>query len=224
MNGVQAIIADASRAREQRISEAGQGSRTWMITLVDLVSLIMVFFVLLIAMSSIERKTWMELAGKLASSGIVALPSPDSAEPRSANLARSAALDQSRLAYYRKIVLERFRGTPFEADLNVEVGTDGLSVALPARLLGGTDARTQELYEKLQAAFVHIGLPVVVHTEIDDGSASSSASWRRAYEQASAPAARLRRIGLRVPIAVAVTMGETSLLAVIRFVVRHDAR
>ena len=108
MSGVRAIIADATSAREPRITEAGQGSRAWMITLVDLVSLIMVFFVLLIAMSSIERKTWMELAGKLASSGIVAPPSPDSAEPRSANLARSAALDHSRLAYYRKIVLERF--------------------------------------------------------------------------------------------------------------------
>lgn len=224
MSGVRTVIADAFRAREQRSSGAGQGSRVWMITLVDLVSLIMVFFVLLIAMSSIERKAWMELAGTLSSSGIVALPSPDSAEPKSANQVRSAALDQSSLAYYRKIVLERFRGTPFEADLNVEVGTDGLSVALPARLLGGTDARTQELYQKLQAAFDHIGLAVVVHSEIDTGSATSSASWRRAYGQASAPAARLRRMGLRVPIAVALTMGEESFLAVVRFVVRREAR
>jgi hypothetical protein len=195
-----------------------------MVTLVDLVSLIMVFFVLLIAMSTIERDSWMELAGNLSPQVTVGSKGGANPESNNANLSRSAVLDRSRLEYYRSMVSERFRGTPFERDLRLSVVEDGLSIALPSRILRGRDIRTREFYEILTAALGSIALPVVVRTEIEGRSAASAAHWRRAYQQAADPAERIRGMGLRVPISVAVTTTDHSLLAVVRFVVRNEAQ
>jgi chemotaxis protein MotB len=162
----------------------------WMITFADLLSLLLTFFVLVFATSSIEQKDWQRvvqpistyLTGRTITAPKVAAPEPAQAK---LDLAYVAALLQRLVADVPALAGAQLARGEHALVLTLPPGKSWIGGAAPpladlARLLAGLDNRIE----------------ITLHGGTDPSPrARPVEDWRRALQGASAIAAELTRLG-----------------------------
>jgi len=166
----------------------------WMITFADLLSLLLTFFVLVFATSSIEQKDWQRvvqpisayLTGRTITAPQVAAPEPVQAK---LDLAYIATLLQRLVADVPALAGAQVMREEHALVLTLPPGKSWIGGAAPpladlARLLAGLDNRIE--------ITLHGGTDPSPHARpVED--------WRRALQGASAIAAELTRLGATRP-------------------------
>jgi chemotaxis protein MotB len=169
----------------------------WMITFADLLSLLLAFFVLVFAATSVEPGDWQRnvlpisayLSGRHAAAGSVAQPALD-IEPRLDPIYLSTLLDrlvEADPALAGAHIRRRAHAVELALAPNFVPAASPPPLAGLARLLATLDNRVE----------------LVVHTGIDPTpNADPVASWRRALALAQSVDAELNRLGDRRSVAL----------------------
>jgi chemotaxis protein MotB len=168
----------------------------WMITFADLLSLLLTFFVLVFATTSVEQKDWQRvvqpisayLTGRTLAAPNVAAPVPT--VQAKLDLAYVSTLLDRLVADAPALAGSRVSRDEHRVVLTLRPGGAWIGGAPPpladlARLLSGLDNRVE--------IFVHGGIDPSPH-------APPVADWRRALQQAMALAAELNRLGYARPL------------------------
>jgi chemotaxis protein MotB len=169
----------------------------WMITFADLLSLLLAFFVLVFAATSVEPDDWQRnvlpistyLSGRSSEAGKVAEPAPDTA-PRLDPIYLSTLLDRL-VEADPALAGAQIRRHPHAVELvlapNLVPTASPPPLAGLARLLATLDNRVE----------------LAVHTGIDPTPKADPASpWRRALALAQSVEAELDRLGDHRPVAL----------------------
>jgi len=155
--------------------------RAWLITFVDLLCLLLAFFVMMSAMHKMDATRWAGIAGSLSRS-----LDPDhsawNARPRAErNAAVKASRAASDLAYLEAVLAERARDSAALSGVSFRLGDDRLTIALPEK-------QTPETVAALAALLGNFGNAVAVRAYGREGRVA-------AMERATAFAAALKDAG-----------------------------
>lgn len=166
----------------------------WMITFADLLSLLLTFFVLVFATSSIEQKDWQRVVQPITTylTGRT-ITAPHVAAPGEAQ----ARLD---LAYLSTLLDRLVADVPTLAGAQVAREEHALRLTLPSGRpwIGGTAPPLADLARLL--AGLDNRIEVSLHVGADPSPhADPVADWRRALQGASALAGELTRLGAARP-------------------------
>lgn len=216
-------VADSWHGLGRRNGRRGRGGPNWMITLVDLVSLMLAFFVMRFAMTSLETPKFDATAASiaLALGRTVATPAQEAPpEPLGVEAERSGP--GFRLSYLEPLLAAKLGRDPLlQAARIVRVG-DRLTISLPADLLFDTGRATlgrNAVAAVAELATALVTLPnrieVVGHADPRPIPAGSPFASNRALSLARADAVALTLVdaGLaRMPVVAG--MGETRFHAV----------
>jgi chemotaxis protein MotB len=176
------------------------GTPPWLITFADLVSLMLVFFVMLFAMSSLEREQWRQILGRDPVPQLVEVPEPLESERSLQRAQVEAARDPDYLLSLFKTKLE---SEPLLKDLPMRslgdrvvlsISADRLAADLAAGSPGGPDSLIHALGGALQT------LPNQI---VVDGFAPADAkdnAWRTALRLAYFVASGLEASGVDGPV------------------------
>lgn len=173
----------------------------WMLTFADLVSLMLTFFVLLFAMSSIESGRWHELTRTLAerlNPGETA--SADATADRNIAHVREPGPGEG-LDYLATLFEAVIADTPLFRDATVRLENQRLVVSLPRARLLAADGAPAPAGRALLSGFAEIlgrlsnRVAVAVPVEGD-----SPEGWTRALARAAGIAESLRSAGLSQPV------------------------
>lgn len=177
-------------------------SGVWYLTFADVVSLLLTFFVMLYAMSSVKTDEWRELSDALSrqSQTSDSEASPPTARHNIASVFRKRAIN---LEYLQAVFDERLADDPAIATARTHLGSDRLVVSLPGEVLFAPsgaaldDAATQALFA-VGGLLVNITNPVAVLGHAEPGAVPSEAftsAWELSLARAAAVANVLRRAG-----------------------------
>lgn len=181
----------------------------WMITLVDLISLLLTFFLMLFAMSVPSASNWREVVDSLAR-GLNAATAPSGgaplAERKPGSVTFVRALD---LAYLEAVLAEKIETDLVLAQGRLRREGDRLILSLPADLLFASgsaelSAEARRAARALAEAFQFIGNRVEVEGHADPrpiGSAAFASNWELSLARAEALAAALADAGYRRGVA-----------------------
>jgi chemotaxis protein MotB len=166
----------------------------WMITFADLLSLLLTFFVLVFATSTIEQKDWQRVVQPIATylTGRT-ITAPNVATPDQAE----ARLD---LAYLATLLERLVADVPALAGAQVVREEHALRLTLPSgrSWIGGPAQPLADLARLL--AGLDNRIEITLHVGIDPSPhADPLMDWRRALHGASAIAAELARLGAANP-------------------------
>lgn len=136
-------VAEHARRIGRRTGRRNRGGTNWMITLVDLVSLMLAFFVMRFAMMSIESPRFDATAASisLALGKTVAAPSQE-APPEPLGIQSERAGPGFRLSYLEPLLAAKLARDPLLRTARIERAGDRLSISLPADLLFETGRAT----------------------------------------------------------------------------------
>lgn len=193
----------------------------WLITFADLVALMLTFFVLMFAMSQVERYKWQSLVRSLAG-GMDSIRSVEGAKPAiDFQIDQDTGAPGTDLNYLMPLILNQIASDPALADGVARHLADRVVLSLPA---GGLfDARDNALAARAGPAVYAVGsllrtldnrVEVHGHVAPPPGAAQSRdpAGWGLALTRAAAMAAALAEVGYDRPL-IARGFGEA----------RHDA-
>ena len=181
----------------------------WMITLVDLISLLLTFFLMLFAMSVPIDSNWRAAADALARD-LNAAPAAGGGVPlterKPGTITFVRALD---LAYLEAVIAEKIAADPLLARGRLRHGGDRLILSLPADLLFGSGSaelshEARRAAQALAEAFQFIGNRVEVEGHADPRpveSAAFASNWELSLARAEAVAAALADAGYRRGVA-----------------------
>lgn len=182
------------------------GTPPWMLTFIDLVSLLLTFFVLLFAMSSLKGEPWRATRATLTTvfGGHERLPQP--ATLRNEPWRRQPRGDD--LDYLADIVTQALASQTLLSGIAVERGEDWLILRLPAALLfaPGSTAMASDgeaVIALLAPILAHVRNPLAVngHTEPRAENDNAAArSWEMSLARAITVARALRRAGVNAPV------------------------
>lgn len=113
-----------------KVEEAG--NPPWLITFADLVSLMLVFFVMLFAMSNMEREQWQEILGRDPVPQVIEQPET-LAEERS--MERALVEEARDPDYLLSVFRTKLESDPLLKDLPVRSYGDRIVLSIPAELL-----------------------------------------------------------------------------------------
>jgi chemotaxis protein MotB len=165
----------------------------WMITFADLLSLLLAFFVLMFATTSVDQKEW-ERAVQPISTYLTGR-TIQAAEVTLAPVADKARLD---LAYLATLIEGQ---APALAGAKVERDEHAIIVSLRANAVwhGVEPAPLADLARLLSS--IDNRIEVVAHVGADPSpNAVAAADWHRALDQAIAVAGELKRLGYAKPV------------------------
>ena len=184
-------------------------SPLWMLSFVDLISLLVAFFMLLFALSGRSPEEWQQVAAPIAAywHGGGAMTTPDLA---TAPAPRRPASRNLGLGYVAALVVGWQAADPALAELNLSISDDGLRLELPTDLVeaiasgrGGQAGQAAILDAGAQAKLAHIGSqlkalgnPVEVMVS-GIGSPDRAMAWSDAVALAQAVSAQLGTTGLQ---------------------------
>lgn len=189
--------------RRNRDSEPG-----WMISFADVVSLMLTFFVMLYAMSSLDRQKWARIAEAL--SRRADLPVEQAAETPQAQYSISTVFRKRlvNLDYLHAVLDEAMRTDPAFAPFRLRREQDQLLVALPAATAfagDGLTAQAQRALFALGGLLTHVANPVNVVGHAGGGAPGAAAypsGWEFAVSRAAVVANALREAGYTSPVQV----------------------
>ena len=195
----------------------------WMVTFADLVALMLTFFVLMFAMSHVERYKWQSLVRSLAGS-LDSIRSVDDAKPAIAfQIDQDAPAPGTDLNYLAPLILRRTETDPALSESIVRHNADRVVLSLPADVLfdpGATDipARAGQTIYAIGSLLRTLDNRAEVHgyvsspagqTGADDGGSGSSSDssqdpvgWGTSLARAAAVAAALAEVGYDRPMVV----------------------
>jgi chemotaxis protein MotB len=166
----------------------------WMITFADLLSLLLTFFVLVFATTTVAQRDWQRvvqpistyLSGRTVAAPEVAGPTPVEAK-----------LD---LGYVSTLLERLVADVPALAGIVIERRDHAVALALPdGGWIGGTPPPLADLARLLSGLDNRV--EIVAHRGIDPSpQAQPAADWRRALDRADAIAAELKRLGRSGPL------------------------
>ena len=177
--------------------------QAWMLTFADLVSLMLTFFVMLFAMSSVQIDKWEQIADALSKT-MEPAPNPN-AQPGPAarynigTVFRRKAID---LDYLEGVLLDVTAETPQLNDAKVQVLDDRLVISLPGDIL--FQPRSAVMSKAASGAVVALGgylrnlsnqIEVVGHTSPSDPGGSYTSNWELSIGRAASVANALKDAG-----------------------------
>lgn len=186
-------------------------SRAWMITLTDLISLLLAFFVLLFSMSQVKLDAWHALVQALSErlNPSVEWTDPDLRFDKNApEVGKRRAVD---LSYLQRILAEKIDTDPLLSRGLVIRLDDRLLLSLPADLLfppGRADltpaARNAAAVLASALGFVANQLEVHGHTDPDpvSGSGTFASNWELSLARSTAIANAISAGGYGLPVHV----------------------
>ncbi|WP_448203213.1 flagellar motor protein MotB [Azospirillum sp. sgz302134] len=198
----------------------GHGRTIWLISVTDLMSLLLAFFVLMYSMSEPEAQRWTGLSQALSQAqtasarSTATTPSVAAPEPKAAfNAATVESLSAMNLDYLGALLRTQTAANEDLASVDVQREDDRVVIGLPGVVMfdasGGTftDQGRRVLY-LLGAAVGRIGnrIEVVGHAEREDQG--NGLAWERALTRAVAIAAALRETGYKRDLVARSMMSE----------------
>ncbi|MFZ5789702.1 MAG: flagellar motor protein MotB [Pseudomonadota bacterium] len=183
------------------MAPAGSGHRPiampWLITLADLVSLLLCFFVMLFAMSRVEASRWERVFGVAVRDEV-----PMSAEPQGDRDAarNAAAAPEARDAnYLLALIAERVARAALPIPVTVSRAPEGVVLAMPAAALfpsrpGRRVGAAAERLAPLAALLSSVPNRIAIAVSAPD--AREAEAWRRALARGQAAADAMANAGL----------------------------
>ena len=181
-----------------------KGPPPWMLSLADLISLLLTFFVMLFAMSKVKIDRWDEVVDALSQS-IKPSPVEDTDEPMAnMNIPRVYRKPAMNLDYLSAVIDDAIDDNPVLGDARMSRQADKLIISLPGDLLfvSGSSEMTPKAK---QALFVlggvlrNIGNRVGVQGHTDprpmSGRGRYASNWELSLARAGAVANELKRSG-----------------------------
>lgn len=193
------------------------GGPSWLVTLVDLVSLMLAFFVLRFAMTTIEAPRFDETAASIA----VALGKTVSTAPEHPPVSLAVEAGRTgagfRLSYLEPLLRAKLAGDPVLNTARIERSGDRLVIALPSDLLfeSGRASLTptaRAAVAELETALANLPnrMEVVGHADPRPAAAGSSFGSNRALSLARADAVAVGLVESGLPRMPTVTgMGDS---------------
>jgi chemotaxis protein MotB len=180
------------------------GPPVWMLSLADLISLLLTFFVMLFAMSKVKIDRWDEVVDALSQS-IKPAPKEENDEPMaSLNIPRVYRKPAMNLDYLSAVIDDAIDDNPVLGDARMSRDADKLLISLPGDILfvsGSSDMTPQAK----QALFVlggvlrNIGNRIGVQGHTDprplSGRGQYASNWELSLARAGAVANELKRSG-----------------------------
>lgn len=163
-------------ARKKKVA-AKENAERWLLTYADLITLLMVFFVLLFAMSTIDKKKFQELAGSLNRAfnvNVLQGQQPVSLAPSSAGSSAISVLEQQNYQHVSQIVQQIEQQNDIsQQQVTTQITKDGIAVTVSGSLLfyNGTDEIKPDgltLLQKLGVYLVTLPNPIRVEGHTDD--------------------------------------------------------
>lgn len=211
---------DSGFSMPWRCSPAPRTTPPWLVTMVDLVSLLLTFMILLFACSRLDGQGWTEAASAIRTTfGGPAWMRPEPLpQPTIETPSAPPAIDLGYLALLIEARLTGARGAGW-----VHLAADRLRIMLPTNSstggwLAGGQVKTKQL-RQLGAILANIGNAVVIEVGLPfDAAAEENAgarAWEAALRHGNSMAAVLMRLGVapaRIAVFVTTTAGGTSSL------------
>jgi chemotaxis protein MotB len=174
----------------------------WLITFTDLVALILTFFVMLFAMSSVEQQKWRALLSALIEAPVVWDDETLSAPVTALGIEEDQILVGSDLDYLTSLLRQQTAAEPILAAATVQRLDRRIVVSLPADLLfapGATalDKRAIPAVVALGAVLAHLGNRVEVagHADPTPPGEGFASNWELSLSRAVSVADMLARAG-----------------------------
>ena len=175
----------------------------WLITFADLIALLLAFFVMLFAMSSVDPESWEDLANALTVSLNPQADGREEAMLTDQGVDTTPTFEATDLDYLHAVITEKVRAVPILAQANVRKFDDRVVITLQTDALfsPGSDMLTDDARAALGALgdalrYVRNRVDVDGHT---DPSAITNArfasNWELSIHRALAVAEALRRAG-----------------------------
>ncbi len=184
--------------------------RRWLITFADLMSLLLTFFVMLFAMSTVNEETWVLLSDTLSQRLNPARGYDENIKLTDRTVDTFASADGADLDYLYAVIAEKVRSDSLLRQATLQHLDDRIVITLPGDLLfteDGTDVTGMARYALglLGDALRHVENRIDVNGYTDprslagDGPASE---WRLSINQALVVADALRRAGYSQEIVI----------------------
>lgn len=192
-----------------------QSARTpWLVTIVDLVTLLLAFFVLMFSMSHVETKKYAALAKSYGEAfnpiGVAGKPGPMIRMPKIANVSGDD------LGYLEAVLKAAFAGTATLKDVQFQRTSQYLILSLPVD--GVFAPGSGSFSDSAKVPVFDLGGVLsnlknriaVVGTAVMDQPENSAAAWRLAVARAQSMADALKTAGYDQPVTVLGRGGENT--------------
>jgi hypothetical protein len=189
---------------EARSPESGDPS--WLITLADLAGLMLVFFVMLFAMSEIDRKELQRISGN----SLIYSMLDDVPKSMSVTMPLPSRPDGRDPGYLASVIRAKFESDPALADLTVEDKGDRAIVFVPLQRLrmASVPGDGEPLFHALAGALRMLPNSVMVESRLSPtGAGADRARWRTALLVGYRAAKALESAGLAGPIGARAAVG-----------------
>ncbi|NIZ01377.1 OmpA/MotB family protein [Thalassospira lucentensis] len=180
------------------------GPPVWMLSLADLISLLLTFFVMLFAMSKVKVDRWDEVVDSLSQS-IKPSPKEDNDEPSaSLNIPRVYRKPAMNLDYLSAVIDDAIDDNPVLGDARMSRDANKLVISLPGDLLfvtGSSDMtpKARQALFVLGGVLGNIGNRIGVQGHTDprplSGRGVYASNWELSLARAAAVANELKRSG-----------------------------
>lgn len=188
---------------ENNIEEV-RGTPAWMLSLADLVSLMLTFFVMLFAMSSVKVDRWSEVVDSLSRSIAPAPTKPDDEPLAQMNIPRVYRKPAMNLDYLSAVIEDAIHGNPMLQNATLSRDADKLVISLPGDVLfiaGSADmtADARKALFVLGGVLSNIGNRIGVQGHTDprpvSGRGKFASNWELSLARAAEVANELKKSG-----------------------------
>ncbi len=175
----------------------------WMLSFGDLVSLMLVFFVMLFAMSTLEQEEFEAVVSALAQQFNPTTTTKESQPSVELDIPKMATAEANNLDYLRALISDKLSGDPMLDDIRMHQLHDRLVVSLPAdQMFRGNSAQLSdnagETIARVGTVIQFLGNRVHVNGHTDPQPITNVAyqsNWELSLSRAIAVADELRRSG-----------------------------
>ncbi|MDP2696679.1 flagellar motor protein MotB [Thalassospira sp.] len=189
---------------EVKRDNAPKGPPPWMLSLADLISLLLTFFVMLFAMSKVKIDRWDEVVDSLSQAIRPAPVKPNDEPLAQMNIPRVYRKPAMNLDYLSAVIDDAIDGNPFLSSATLSREADKLVISLPGDILflsGGSEmtANAKQALFVLGGVLRNIGNRVGVQGHTDprplSGRGQYASNWELSLARAAEVANELKRSG-----------------------------
>jgi chemotaxis protein MotB len=196
-------------AGHSTLRDSAQGNAGWLVSMADLVSILLCFFIMMFSMSSVDTEKWRGLAIANTTDRLPVVDQPAS-EPAATKplIPRASSENAADLGYLAAVIADKLASDPTLRGALLARSEDGLVIALPSQLLftAGSAALAHPARDslvRLSGMLRTLDNRVEVRghgdpTPVRDGIFASN--WELALARAAAVAAVIQQAGYSRPI------------------------
>lgn len=189
---------------EPRRNESSGGPPPWMLSLADLISLLLTFFVMLFAMSTVKVDKWDEMIDSLNQTISPVRKDPDDTPTSQVNISTTYRKPAKSLDYLNAILTDNLKDDPILQQAELTRTEEKLVVSLPGDVLflpglAELNDRARGALFSLGGVLRNIGNKLGVEGHSDptplSGRGAYVSNWELSLARAAAVANQLRRSG-----------------------------